>query len=186
MNEQPVIDEMSARMAKALDHTLHEFSSIHTGKAHPSMVENVMIEVYGSNMRLKEVAAITTPDSRLIQVQPWDKSTLKAVEKGLQVANIGINPAIDGSIIRLPLPELSRERRQELVKVAHRMAEEGRVAVRHVRRDTLEAIKKLQKEGQISEDDQKRLEKEVQNQTDKIIKEIGEHLAHKEQELLAI
>lgn len=186
MNEHPLIRDMLAQMSKALDHTLHEFSSIHTGKASPVMVENVMVEVYGSQMRLKEVAAITTPDARLIQVQPWDKSTVKPIEKALQTANLGINPAVDGGLIRLPLPDLSRERRQELAKLAHRMAEDGRVSIRHARRDTLETLKRQVKEGAISEDEQKRLEKEIQNHTDRFIKDINDHLGHKEKELLAI
>jgi ribosome recycling factor len=186
MQEHPIVKEVHTRMQKNLDHTLHEFSSIHTGKASPTMVEGIMVEAYGSHMRLKEVAAITTPDARMIVVQPWDKSVLKAVEKAIQLANIGINPAIDGNVIRLPLPEMSKERRQELSKVAHRLAEEGRVAVRNTRREGVDAIKKALKDGGLSEDDAKRLEKEVQALTDRFIKEIGEHLAHKEQELLKV
>lgn len=173
-------------MQHSVEHALHEFSSIHTGKASPSMVEGVSVEAYGSHMRLKEVAAITTPDSRTIQIQPWDKSMVVPIEKAIQTANIGINPSVDGGLIRLPLPELNRERRQELVKVAHQMAEEGRISVRHARRDGLEALKKLQKSGEISEDDQKRYDKEIKAETDKAIKEIADHLAHKEQELLSL
>jgi ribosome recycling factor len=186
MNEHPLIKETAEHMTKSLDHTLQEFSAIHTGKASPTMVEGIMVEAYGSQMRLKEVAAITTPDARLIQVQPWDKSLVKPIEKAIQVANIGINPSTDGNVIRLPLPELSGERRKELVKVAHRLAEEGRVSVRHARHDGLEAVKKLQKNGEISEDDLKRYEKEIQKHTDRFIKEIGDHLNHKEQELLTV
>lgn len=186
MNTHPVIQEMSQKMAKATEHTLHEFSTLHTGKASPTMVENVMVEVYGSNMRLKDIAAITTPDSRLIQVQPWDKGAVKPIEKSLQQANLGINPSIDGNIIRLPIPDLSRERRQEMTKVCQRMAEDGRVSIRHARRDALDALKKLQKSGEITEDDLKRYEKEVQQITDRTTKEIDEHLQHKEKELLAV
>src|SRR3954467_12497552 len=148
----PAINEMQAKMKKALDHTLQEFSSIHTGKATPAMVEGVMIDAYGSQMRLKECAAITTPDARLIQIQPWDKGLTKAIEKGIQQANIGLNPSIDGSMVRVPLPELSRERRQEFVKVANKMAEDGRVQIRNQRRDALDSLKKAQKDGKISED----------------------------------
>jgi ribosome recycling factor len=182
----PVLTEMQAKMKKALDYTLHEFSSIHTGKATPAMVEGVMVEAYGSQMRLKECAAITTPDARMIQIQPWDKGLAKAVEKAIQQANLGLNPSVDGGLVRVPLPELSRERRQEFVKVANRMAEEGRVQIRNVRRDSLDALKKAEKAGQISEDDLKRFEKEVQTATDKTIKDIGDHLAKKEKELLAV
>jgi ribosome recycling factor len=186
MSLHPVISETHTKMQHGVEHALHEFSSIHTGKASPSMVEGVSVEAYGSHMRLKEVAAITTPDSRTIQIQPWDKSMVVPIEKAIQTANIGINPSVDGGLIRLPLPELNRERRQELVKVAHQMAEEGRISVRHARRDGLETLKKLQKSGEISEDDQKRYDKEIQAETDKAIKEIADHLAHKEKELLSL
>lgn len=186
MNLHPIVKDAVTRMDNAEKHTLHEFSAIHTGKASPSMVEGVMVEAYGSMMRLKECAAITTPDARLIQVQPWDKSLLKPIEKAIQLANIGINPAVDGSVIRLPMPDLSKERRQELVKVIHRLAEEGRVSIRNVRRDAVDQIKKAQKDGKVSEDEAKRLEKDVQTQTDKHIKDIGDHVAAKEKELLAV
>lgn len=182
----PVLTDMQGRMKKALDHTLHEFSTIHTGKASPTMVEGVMVEAYGSSMRIKDCAAITTPDARLIQIQPWDKGLTRAIEKAIQQANIGLNPAVDGNMIRVPLPELSRERRQDFVKVANRMAEEGRVQIRNVRRDALDALKKAEKDGKISEDDLKRFEKDVQTATDKMIKDIGDHLARKEKELLAV
>lgn len=180
------LTDAQARMKKAVEHTLHEFSTIHTGKASPAMVESVMVEAYGSMMPLKGCAAITTPDPRMIQIQPWDKGVLRAIEKALQMANIGVNPVVDGTLIRLPFPELSRERRQEFVKTAQRLAEEGRVAVRHVRRDAMEASKKLKKDGKISEDDEKRLEKEVQTATDKAIKDIDTSLAHKEKDLLTV
>ena len=182
----PVLNDAQARMKKVVDHTLHEFTTIHTGKASPAMVESVMVEAYGSHMPLKGCAAITTPDPRLIQIQPWDKGLTRAIEKALQMANIGVNPVVDGNLIRLPFPELSKERRQEFVKTAHRLAEEGRVAIRHVRRDAMEAAKKLKKDGKISEDEEKRLEKDVQAATDKAIKDIDSHLAHKEKELLSV
>jgi ribosome recycling factor len=180
----PTITDMQAKMKKAFDHTL--FSSIHTGKASPTMVEGVMVEAYGSTMRLKECAAISTPDAHMIQIQPWDKGLTQAVVKGIQTANLGLNPTVDGSIVRVPLPQLSRERRQEFVKVANRMAEEGRVHIRNVRRDTMDALKKAQKDSKITEDELKRFEKEVQTATDKNIKDIGDHLARKEQELLTV
>lgn len=180
----PAITEMQAKMKKALDYTLHEFSSIHTGKASPTMVESVMVEAYGTMQPLKSCAAITTPDARLIQIQPWDKGITQAIVKAIQMANIGLNPTVDGANVRIPLPELSRERRQEFVKVANRMAEEGRVHIRNVRRDTMDTLKKALKDGKISEDESKRLEKEAQAATDKAIKDIGDHLAKKEKELL--
>jgi ribosome recycling factor len=178
----PLLTEASTKMKKALDHTLHEFSSIHTGKATPTMVEGVMVEAYGSMMRLKECAAITTPDSRLIQIQPWDASLTKAVEKAIQAANLGFNPIVDGKVIRVPLPDMSRERRQEFVKTAARIAEEGRVHIRNVRRDVMESLKK----AKLPEDESKRLEKDIQAVTDKSIKDIGDHFSSKEKELLAV
>lgn len=186
MADHPLTKDCIAKMQKNLDHTLHEFSGIHTGKANPSMVEGIMVEAYGSAVRLKECAAIHTPDPRMILVQPWDKSLLRTIEKAIQMANIGINPVVDGPAVRLPLPEMSKERRQDLTKVAHRLAEEGRVAIRNTRRDGVEAVKKALKDGKVSEDDAKKLEKDIQTATDRLIKEIGDHLAKKEQELLKV
>ena len=180
------LTEAQARMKKAVEHTQHEFATIHTGKASPAMVESVQVEAYGSMMPLKGCAAITTPDPRMIQIQPWEKGLLRAIEKALQMANIGVNPVVDGSLIRLPFPDLSRERRQEFAKTAHRLAEEGRVSVRHIRRDAMEGAKKLKKDGKISEDDEKRLEKDVQAATDKAIKDIDAAVAAKEKELLTV
>jgi ribosome recycling factor len=182
MSVHPIVNDTQNRMKKAVDHTLHEFSTIHTGKATPAMVENVTFEAYGSQMTIKSSAAISTPDARTIAIQPWDVSLLKAIEKGIQLANIGLNPVVDAKIVRVPLPELSRERRQEFVKVAHKLAEEGRVHVRNIRRDMMETTKK----AKLPEDETKRVEKEIQTLTDKMIKEIDTHLAHKEKDLLSV
>jgi ribosome recycling factor len=178
----PILTDAQAKMKKAVDYTLHEFSSIHTGKATPAMVEGVMVEAYGSMTPLKQCAAISTPDARLIQIQPWDTTLTKSILKGIQEANLGFNPIPDGKVIRIPLPEMSRERRQEFVKTAHRLAEEGRVHVRNVRRDALETAKK----AKLPEDESKRLDKDVQVITDAAIKSIGDHLAHKEKDLLTV
>jgi len=178
----PILTDMSAKMKKALDHTLHEFAAIHTGKATPAMVEGVMVEAYGSQMRLRVCAAITTPDARLIQIQPWDAGLTKAIEKAIQVANLGFNPIVDGKVIRVPLPDMSRERRLEFVKTASRLAEEGRVHIRNIRRETIEAVKK----AKFPEDEAKRVEKDVQAATDRFIKDIGDHFTAKEKELLAV
>lgn len=182
---QDIIKDANANMAKAVEHTAHEFSTLHTGKASPSMVENVMVEAYGSTMRLRDMAAITTPDSRTIQIQPWDKSVIQAIEKSIQMANLGLNPSVDGPIIRIPIPELSGDRRQELVKVAHRMAEDGRISIRHARKDALDLLKEAKKDG-MSEDDLKRWEKDVQASTDKYVGEIDNYLKAKEEELQQI
>ena len=178
----PIITDAQAKMKKAVDHTLHEFSSIHTGKATPAMIEGVMVDAYGSMTPLKQCAAISTPDARLLQIQPWDATLTKAILKGIQEANLGFNPIPDGKVIRIPLPEMSRERRQDFVKTAHRLAEEGRVHVRNVRRDAIETSKK----AKLPEDESKRLEKDIQVATDAAIKSIGEHLAHKEKDLLTV
>jgi ribosome recycling factor len=178
----PILTDAQTRMKKTVDHTLHEFSTIHTGKASPSMVEGIMVEAYGGMQQLKACAAITTPDPRMIQVQPWDKSLTRAIEKALQQANIGVNPVVDGNLIRLPFPDLSKERRLEFVKTAHRLAEEGRVHVRNVRRDVHEQAKK----AKLPEDEAKRLEKDIQAATDKAIKDIDTNLAHKEKELVTV
>lgn len=178
----PVLNETQAKMKKAVDHTLHEFSNIHTGKANPTMVEGIMVEVYGSMVRIKDCAAISTPDARQIVIQPWDKGITQAISKAIMIANLGFNPAVDGQLVRIPLADMSRERRQEFVKVAQRLAEEGRVHVRNVRRDGQDAIKK----AKLPEDEVKRVEKELQVLTDKSIEEIAKHLASKEKDLLTV
>jgi len=178
----PILTDTQAKMKKALEHTLHEFSTIHTGKASPTMVESVMVEAYGSTMRLKECAAVSTPDARSIAIQPWDKALTQAIIKGIQLANLGFNPTSDGGMVRIPLPEMSRERRQEFVKVANRLAEEGRVHVRNVRRESIEALKK----AKLPEDESKRLEKDIQTATDKAIADVNQHLAHKEKDLTTV
>src|SRR3954465_6009441 len=172
----PILTDAQNRMKKAVDHTLHELSTIHTGKATPTMVESVMVEAYGSTMRLKECAAISTPDARMIQIQPWDAGLAKAIAKGIIDANLGFNPIVDGKTIRVPLPDMSRERRQEFVKTANKLAEDGRVHVRNVRHGVLDTLKK----AKLPEDETKRMEKDIQTATDKSIADINSHLAHKE------
>lgn len=186
MKAEQILKHTRDEMRKALDHSLHEFNTIHTGKASPAMVESLPVDAYGSTMQLKEVAAITTPDARTISIQPWDKNMIQPVEKAIQTANIGLNPILKGTSLICPLPDLSRERRQELVKLCHHLAEEGRIGIRAGRRGGMEAIKKLEKEGEISEDDRKRLEKEVQAETDRFNHEIEQHLKSKEAELMRV
>jgi ribosome recycling factor len=184
MDTKPIIASGASAMQKAVEHTLHEFGGVNTGKAQPSMVENVTVEVYGAQMRLKDVATISTPDARSIVIQPFDKNASKDIVQGIQAANLGFNPVPQGNIIRCPVPELTGERRADLVKVVHRLAEEGRVRVRNARRDALESLKKAQK--QIPEDEFKRAEKEIQNTTDKCIAEIEKALKAKEADLQKI
>lgn len=184
MEPEAILKKVKAEMQKALDHTTSEFATLHTGKASPSMVESIPVEVYGSTMKVMEVAAITTPDARLIRIQPWDKSSLKAIEKGIQTANIGLNPIIEGDIIRCPIPELSRERRQELGKMAHSMAEQGRIGIRAARKDGMDLLKAAQKDEGLSEDDAKRYEKEIQKLTDQFNADIAAAADAKEKDLI--
>jgi ribosome recycling factor len=182
METKEILKSLSSDLKKAVDHTLHEFSSLHTGKASPAMLDGIRVHAYGSTVSMKEVAAVTTPDARTIMVQPWDKSVIQDIEKAIQEANLGLNPLIDGGILRVPVPELTGERRQELAKTAGSMAEEGRVRVRQARRDALDLLKAEKSDG-LPEDDFKRYEKDVQKAHDDAISEINEHLASKETDL---
>ncbi len=181
-----IISDTDASMSKAVAHTEHEFSTINTGKAQPSMVEGVQVEAYGTTMPLKSCATVTTPDARSIVITPFDKGLLKAIEKAVLGANVGLTPMVQGGLVRCPVPELTGERRAELVKVANRYAEEGRVRVRNSRREGLELIKKLSKDKGISEDEGKRAEKEIQNVTDKWISTIDSALKAKEADLKSV
>ena len=182
-----ILLEAEEKMIKTEEVVQHEFAGVRTGKASPGLVENIMVEVYGgSQMRIRELAGITTPESRVINITPWDKSTLQAIEKAIQKANLGLNPSVDRTLIRIVLPELSTERRQEFSKIAKKMAEDGRVAIRHVRRDAIEELKKLGKGGGVTEDEEKHAEKEIQKLTDQYIGKIDAHLAHKEKEIMTV
>jgi ribosome recycling factor len=181
-----ILLEAEEKMEKTEQVVQHEFSGVRTGKASPALVENIMVEVYGSHMRIRELAGITTPEPRMIMIQPWDMNSVHPIEKAIQKSSLGINPSIQGKFIRLVLPELSQERRQEFVKVIRKMAEDGRVAVRHVRRDAMESLKKEKAAGKIPEDDEKHAEKELQKLTDGFIAKIDQHLAHKEKEIMTV
>jgi len=186
MSIDEILLETEEKMLKTEDHVVHEFAGVRTGKASPSLIENVQVEAYGSNMRLKELATISVPEPRMLMVQPFDQSTMKAVEKAIQQSGLGLNPATQGRFIRVILPELSNERRQEFVKLIKRMAEEGRVAVRNERRHAIELLKKLKGAAGVSEDDIKDAETEVQKLTDQYIKRVDDHVAHKEKEILTV
>jgi len=173
-------------MDKSVDYLVHEFSSVRTGKASPALVENIDVHAYGSTMKLKQLALITTPESRLLVLQPFDAGTVQDIERALKESNIGITPSVDGKIIRLPIPELSEERRKELAKSLGKMAEEARVRVRGNRRTALDEAKKLKTAGGISEDDARHLEQEIQKLTDRFVKSIDDHLQHKEAEIMKV
>lgn len=181
-----ILLEAEEKMIKTEEFVQHEFSGVRTGKASPGLVENVLVEVYGSQMRIRELAGITTPEPRMLLVQPWDISTLHPIEKAIQKSNLGLNPTVDKKFIRIFLPELSQERRQEFVKIVKKLAEDGRVAVRHVRRDALEALKKESKNGGITEDQVEGAEKEIQKLTDQYIARIDRSLATKEKEIMTV
>jgi ribosome recycling factor len=173
-------------MQHSVDHTVNEFHSLHTGKATTAMVENLIVDSYGTHLHLKEVAAVTIPDARTIQIQPWDRSMIQPIEKAIMLANIGLMPTTTGPLIRCIIPEMSGDRRKELMKVAHNMAEEGHIGVRSARQEVMTLLKQAKKDGHFSEDEINRLEKEIQKQTDHAIEEIDCLLAQKEKELLMV
>jgi ribosome recycling factor len=177
------LNDLERRMRGALDSLKKEFTGLRTGRASVHLLDAVVVNVYGARMPINQVATVSTPDARTISVQVWDRSQVGAVEKAIQEANLGLNPVVDGALLRLPIPALNAERRQELVKVAHKYAEHARVAVRNVRRDGMELLKRLDKGGQMSEDDHHKNSAKVQELTDKLIKEIDQSLAAKENEI---
>ena len=180
------INEVKRRMQGAIQSLKHELGGLRTGRAAASMLDPVQVDAYGSHMPLNQVATISVPEPRLLSVQVWDKTMVKAVEKAIVDSNLGLSPATEGQVLRLRIPELNEERRKELVKVAHKYAEAAKVAVRHVRRDGMDTIKKLEKNHEISEDDQKRMDGDVQKATDAMISEIDQLLAGKEKEILTV
>jgi ribosome recycling factor len=186
MTAEEILFDAEVSMEKSVDYMVHEFSSVRTGKASPALVENVDVEAYGSAMKLKQLALITTPEPRLLVVQPFDAATVKDIEKALKESKIGIMPLVDGKIIRLPIPELSEERRKDLVKSLRQMAEEARVRVRANRRTAVDEARKMQKAGGLTEDGLRDLESDVQKLTDKSVKEIDDHLERKEAEVMKI
>jgi ribosome recycling factor len=177
------LKDLERRMRGALDSLKKEFTGLRTGRASVHLLDAVVVNVYGARMPINQVATVSTPDARTISVQVWDRGQVGAVEKAIQEANLGLNPIVEGALLRLPIPALNAERRQELVKVAHKYAEHARVAVRNVRRDGMELLKRLDKGGQMSEDEHHKNSTKVQELTDKLIKEIDQSLAAKESEI---
>lgn len=175
-------------MHQAVEYMLHEFAAVRTGKASPALVENldVLVRAYGSSMKLKGLAVITTPEPRMIMIQPFDPSTIADIERAIRESKLGLNPSNEGRSIRLPVPELSEERRREMVKLVKHLAEEARVRVRAVRKDGMDAAKKLKANNLLTEDSQRDFEKSVQELTDKHIKLIDEHVATKEAEVMKV
>jgi len=186
MSSDDILLEAEMAMEKSVDYMVHEFAAVRTGKASPALVENVDVQAYGSAMKLKQLALITTPEPRLLVVQPFDAGTVRDIEKALSESKIGITPSVDGKIIRLPIPELSEERRKDLVRSLSKMAEEARVRVRGNRRSALDEAKKLKTAGQLTEDGLRDLEEEVQKLTNRFVKSIDDHLSRKETEIMKV
>jgi len=186
MSRDDILLEAEMAMEKSVDYMVHEFAAVRTGKASPGLVENVDVQAYGSTMKLKQLALITTPEARLLVVQPFDAGTVQDIERALKESKIGITPAVDGKIIRLPIPELSEERRKDLVRSLSKMAEEARVRVRGNRRAALDEAKKLKAAGELTEDGLRDLEGEVQKLTDRFVKSVDDHLSRKEAEIVKV
>lgn len=180
------INDLKRRMQGTLGVLKQELAGLRTGRASANLLEPVQVDAYGTHMPLSQVATVSVPEPRLLSVQVWDRSMVHAVEKAITASNLGLNPQTEGQVIRLRIPELNEERRKELVKVAHKYAEAARVAVRHVRRDGIDVIKKLEKDHEISKDDHERYSTEIQKATDQMIQEVDQMLAHKEKEILTV
>ena len=178
--------EFSKRMDKTLIHLSEEFDAVRAGRANPKVLDRITVEYYGQATSLNGVATISSPDARTLVVQPWDTQLLKEIQKAIQMSDLGINPQNDGRVIRLVFPQLTEERRKDLTKQVKKYAEEAKVAMRNIRRDGMDYVKKMKKNSEITEDDQKKAEKDLQDMLDKFIKKVDDALAVKEKELMAI
>ncbi len=183
---QKGLDELARRMDGALEALRREFAGLRTGRASAHLLEPITVSAYGSDMPITQVGTISVPEPRMITVQVWDRGLVSAVERGIRDAGLGLNPASDGQLVRVPIPELSQERRQELSKVGHKYAEQARIAVRNVRRDGMEHLKKMEKDGEISQDEHRVWSDKVQKLTDDHIKRIDDALAQKEKEIMQV
>jgi ribosome recycling factor len=190
MSESELIDELLAdareRMAKSVESIRHEFGSVRTGRASPALLDRIAVDYYGTSTPLKQLASISAPEARLLSIQPYDKTSIKAIERAILESDVGLTPSNDGNLIRLMVPELTEERRKQLVKVVRHIAEEGRVAIRNIRRDVMHDLRELKSAGDAGEDDEKRAEQELQKVTDGRVKELDELLKHKEDEILEV
>lgn len=184
--KEEIIADMKKKAAKSIETLGHELAGLRTGRASVALLDGIKVDSYGTLMPIKQIASISVPESRAINIQPWDISQLHAIEKAIQTSDLGLNPSNDGKIIRIAIPPLNEERRRELVKVGKRFAEECKVAIRNVRRDANESFKKLEKEKKISQDELKKLQHDVQGETDKQIVKVDEMLAQKEVEIMEV
>ena len=183
MSAMANVEELKRRRGGAIELLKKEFSGLRTGRASANMLEPIQVEAYGSHMPLSQCGTVSVPEPRMLSVQVWDRGLVKAVEKAIRESNLGLNPMADGQLIRVPIPALTEDRRKDLIKVAHKYAEQGRIAVRNVRRDGMEALKALEKAGKINEDEQRKRSADVQKATDEFIKRIDEMLATKEKDI---
>lgn len=181
---QNLIRDLKTRSEKTLEHLKGTLLGIRTGRAHPALVEDIKVDYFGTPTPIKNMGSVNVPEARQLVITPWDKTAIKAIEKAIQSSPLGINPQNDGESIRLNLPELTKERRVELTKIVNKMAEEGRIAIRNIRREINDGLKKMEKESQITEDDLKKFTKEAQEQTDQFIKKIDAMLVEKEKEIM--
>lgn len=181
---QNLIRDLKTRSEKTLEHLKGTLLGIRTGRAHPALVEDIKVDYFGTPTPIKNMGSVNVPEARQLVITPWDKTAIKAIEKAIQSSPLGINPQNDGESIRLNLPELTKERRVELTKIVNKMAEEGRIAIRNIRREINDGLKKMEKESQITEDDLKKFTKEAQEQTDQFIKKIDAMLVDKEKEIM--
>jgi ribosome recycling factor len=182
----PTIDEMKGQMDAAVDAMRREFSGVRTGKATPNLLDTVRVEAYGSKVPLNQVASVNTPEPRLIVVQPWDKNLINEIERGIMTADLGLNPSNDGTLIRVPIPPLSEERRREMVKLLHKMAEEGKISIRHARQEANKTVKQEEHDHEISEDTARRRLDEIQEITDGYITRIDDMMTKKEEEIMEV
>lgn len=183
---QKRLNEIEEKMKKTVDATVREFSEVRTGRANPKLVEGIMVEYYGTNTPLKQLAGISVPEPRLIAIHPWDPSSIPAIEKAILKSQLGINPANDGKIIRIAIPSLTKERCEELKKLLHKIAEQGKVSIRTVRRDAMDSVKKMEDSKEITEDARFKGQEEIQRLTDRYTKKVEELLKEKERELTSI
>jgi len=186
MSEEPDLNDIDRRMNGAIDNLKTEFSGLRTGRAATALLDPIVVDVYGSNIPLNQVGTVSVPEARMLTVQVWDKGNAAAVEKAIRNSGLGLNPMLDGGLVRIPIPELNEERRQELSKVANKYAEQTRISIRNVRRDGMDKIKKAEKIGDMSQDEQKVWSGEIQEATDKHIATVDEMLATKEQEIMQV
>lgn len=182
----PTIKQMRDHMEAAVDAMRREFSSVRTGKASPALLDTVRVDAYGAKTPLNQVASVNTPEPRMIVVQPWDKSLMNEIERAIRAADLGLNPSNDGNLIRVPIPALSQERRKDMVRLLHKMAEEGRISVRHARQEAKKDIKRIEDDHEISEDEARRQLDEVQRLTDEYVAKIDDLMAAKEAEIMEV